>query len=65
MYVGHEICVHVPAIGNGATATYYCDRPIISRYVLVYMTDRDPLHICELQVMADHEPYGGEELSLS
>ena len=72
MYVGNDrsslehdtACVTVPTIGNGATATYYCSQVMIVRYVKVVVTG-SYLIICELQVMAEHEPYGGEKLSLT
>ena len=51
------LCVHHAApVGTGATLTLGCVQPALGRYVTLVKaaaSSMDPLHFCELEVMAD------------
>ena len=45
-------CVTVDTIAQGATGKYTCAKPIVGRYVTVFLP-RDYLAICELEVFGE------------
>ena len=55
-------CLHHPSqVGTSETKELMCDRPVIGRYVTVYVyysdgTTAQPLTICELQIFGDAVP---------